>query len=168
VIELTSIDEIADWLDQRELYMEAHLIKRRQDEAEAEGPGPTTYLGLAVSAPEVGGRFGVRPMVTGSGPVPPALPGPAWCTKVVGDELPYGVNIDEVGAALGGAGGLAIAGENIADEPLRCVEVSEAPVSGSRKGDTHGGHRDRGEPRGSAPPTPPCVRVRTRRFEKLR
>src|SRR6516165_9761085 len=29
-------------------------------------------------------------------------------------------------------------------------------------------HRDRGEPRGSAPPTPPCVRVRTRRFEKLR
>ena len=25
--------------------------------------------------------------------------------------------------------------------------------------------RDRGEPRGSAPPTPPCVRVRTRRFE---
>jgi hypothetical protein len=28
--------------------------------------------------------------------------------------------------------------------------------------------RDRGEPRGSAPPTPPCVRVRTRRFEKLR
>src|ERR1700682_4424556 len=27
--------------------------------------------------------------------------------------------------------------------------------------------RDRGEPRGSAPPTPPCVRVRTRRFEKL-
>src|SRR6201987_4603397 len=28
--------------------------------------------------------------------------------------------------------------------------------------------RDRGEPRSSAPPTPPCVRVRTRRFEKLR
>ena len=26
--------------------------------------------------------------------------------------------------------------------------------------------RDRGEPRGSAPPTPPCVRVRTRRFER--
>jgi len=25
-------------------------------------------------------------------------------------------------------------------------------------------NRDRGEPRGSAPPTPPCVRVRTRRF----
>ena len=30
------------------------------------------------------------------------------------------------------------------------------------------GHdRDRGEPRGSAPPTPPYVRVRIRRFEKL-
>jgi len=28
--------------------------------------------------------------------------------------------------------------------------------------------RDRGEPRSSAPPTPPCVRVRTRRFEKWR
>ena len=28
--------------------------------------------------------------------------------------------------------------------------------------------RDRGEPRGSAPPTPPYVRVRIRRFEKLR
>ena len=25
-------------------------------------------------------------------------------------------------------------------------------------------NRDRGEPRGSAPPTPPCIRVRTRRF----
>ena len=25
-------------------------------------------------------------------------------------------------------------------------------------------NRDRGEPRGSTPPTPPCVRVRTRRF----
>src|SRR5258705_13510454 len=27
--------------------------------------------------------------------------------------------------------------------------------------------RDRGEPRGSAPPTPPYVRVRIRRFEKF-
>src|SRR5271157_74110 len=27
--------------------------------------------------------------------------------------------------------------------------------------------RDRGEPRGSSPPTPPCVRVRTRRFGRL-
>ena len=27
--------------------------------------------------------------------------------------------------------------------------------------------RDRGEPRGAAPPTPPCVRVRTRRFAGL-
>ena len=27
------------------------------------------------------------------------------------------------------------------------------------------GNRDRGEPHGSAPPTPPCVRVRTRRFD---
>jgi hypothetical protein len=28
-------------------------------------------------------------------------------------------------------------------------------------------NRDRGEPHGSAPPTPPCVRVRTRRFGRL-
>jgi hypothetical protein len=28
--------------------------------------------------------------------------------------------------------------------------------------------RDRGEPLGSAPPTPPYVRVRIRRFERLR
>ena len=27
--------------------------------------------------------------------------------------------------------------------------------------------RDRGEPRGSSPPTPPCIRVRTRRFGGL-
>jgi hypothetical protein len=27
--------------------------------------------------------------------------------------------------------------------------------------------RDRGEPRGSTPPTPPCIRVRTRRFAGL-
>ena len=31
-----------------------------------------------------------------------------------------------------------------------------------------GQDRDRGEPRGSAPPTPPYIRVRIRRFEKLR
>ena len=29
-------------------------------------------------------------------------------------------------------------------------------------------NRDRGEPRGSAPPTPPCVRVRTRRFDGVK
>jgi hypothetical protein len=28
-------------------------------------------------------------------------------------------------------------------------------------------NRDRGEPRGSSPPTPPCIRVRTRRFVRL-
>ena len=87
------------------------MIKRRQDE-EAQGPEPTTYLGLAV-ADEVGGRFGVKPMVTGSGPL--VLPGPAWCHDPTGIEPPLGFSIDEVGAALGGA-----------SEPLRCVEVSEA------------------------------------------
>src|ERR1039458_6565040 len=32
---------------------------------------------------------------------------------------------------------------------------------------TNSTNRDRGEPRGSSPPTPPCVRVRTRRFAGL-
>lgn len=31
-----------------------------------------------------------------------------------------------------------------------------------------GTHRDRGEPRGSPPPTPPCMRVRTRRFGQIK
>jgi hypothetical protein len=37
MIELNGLDEIADWLDQRELYIEATMIRRRQDE-EAQGP----------------------------------------------------------------------------------------------------------------------------------
>jgi hypothetical protein len=94
---------IADYLDQRELWSIATMIKRDKDEAE--GSAPNTYLGLQVVAPEVGGRFGVRPMVTGATEVPVALPasGP-WAGDPCGDELPLGFSIEEVGA-LGGAGG---------------------------------------------------------------
>jgi hypothetical protein len=99
----TNIDEAADEVELRELWSIATMITRRQDE-EAQGPEPTTYLGLAVAAPEVGGRFGVRPMVTGAAEMV-VLPGPAWCHDATGQEPPLGFSIEEVGAALGGAGG---------------------------------------------------------------
>jgi hypothetical protein len=100
----TNIDEAADEVELRELWSIATMIRRRQDE-EAQGPEPKTYLGLALSAPEVGGRFGVKPMVVGSGPFPAAPAGSAWSTEVVGNEEPLNYAVDEVGAALGGAGG---------------------------------------------------------------
>jgi transposase len=40
-------------------------------------------------------------------------------------------------------------------------------AAGAKKGGSEDQDRDRGEPLGSAPPTPPYVRVRIRRFEKL-
>ena len=114
---------IAEYLEERELYAGAHIMIRRQGErSEPEGPEPTTYLGLAVAAPEVGGRFGIKPQVTGAGPVPPALPasGP-WAGDPVGNEEPLNFSIDEL-PALGGA-----------SEPIgNGVEVS-APVQGGAK-----------------------------------
>jgi hypothetical protein len=62
-VELVGLVEIAaDWLDQRELYMGATMIRRDKDKAE--GPPASTYLAMAV-ADEVGGRFGIKPQVTG-------------------------------------------------------------------------------------------------------
>jgi hypothetical protein len=99
----TNIDEAADEVELRELWSIATMIKRRQDEER--GPEPTTYLGLAVAAPEVGGRFGVRPMVTGATEVPVALPasGP-WAGDPVPDEEPLGYSVEDV-PVCGGAGG---------------------------------------------------------------
>jgi hypothetical protein len=95
---------IAEYLEERELYAGAHIMIRRQGDRD-KAEEPTTYLGLAVAAPEVGGRFGVKPQVTGAGPVPPALPaGGPWSGDPVGDEEPLNFSIEEVGA-LGGAGG---------------------------------------------------------------
>jgi predicted TIM-barrel fold metal-dependent hydrolase len=54
--------------------------------------------------------------------------------------------------------------ETLARQPNVFLKVSEVGL----KDAPWDYDRDRGEPRGSAPPTPPCVRVRTRRFEKLR
>src|SRR6266852_3888266 len=49
------------------------------------------------------------------------------------------------------------------DRLQRTIQYSEVPVMESKSC----GDRDRGEPRGSAPPTPPYVRVRIRRFDRL-
>ena len=93
---------IAEYLDQRELYRIATMIKRRQDEES--GPEPSTYLAMAVAAPV--GRFGVKPIVTGASVVGDMLPLPipAWCHDPTGIEPPLGFSIEVVGA-LGGAGG---------------------------------------------------------------
>jgi hypothetical protein len=127
----TNIDEAAEQVEWRELWSIATMIKRRQDE-EGQGPEPTTYLGLALSAPEVGGRFGSKPVVVGSEPVPAALPasGP-WAGDPCGIEPPLGFSIDEL-PALGGA-----------SEPLHSagVEVSAPQVSGGA------GEHDSGEQR---------------------
>ena len=115
---------IAEYLEERELYAGAHIMIRRQGErSEPEGPEPTTYLGLAVAAPEVGGRFGIKPQVTGVGPVPPALPasGP-WAGDPVGNEEPLNFSIDEL-PALGGA-----------SEPLHSSVEIAAPASHSGEG----------------------------------
>jgi hypothetical protein len=99
----TNIDEAAEQVEWRKLWSIATMIKRRQDE-EAQGPEPTTYLGLAVAAPEVGGRFGVRPVVVGATEVPVALPasGP-WAGDLVPDEEPLGYSVEDV-PVCGGAG----------------------------------------------------------------
>jgi hypothetical protein len=122
----TNIDEIGEYLDERDMYQGAHIMKRRQGD-QPEGPGPSTYLALAVSAPDVGGRFGVRPMVTGADAV--ALPGSAWCTKVVGDELPLNYSIEEL-PALGGA-----------SAPLPGIEVADEAVSAGREDGANQSHR---------------------------
>jgi len=41
-------------------------------------------------------------------------------------------------------------------------------IAATRRPPLRAKDRDRGEPLGSAPPTPPYVRVRIRRFEKFR
>jgi hypothetical protein len=114
----TNIDEIADWLEERELYIGAHMIKRDKDEAE--GLAPNTYLGLAMAAPV--DRGAVRPVVTGATEMV-VLPGPAWCHDPTGQEPPLGIDISEL-PALGGA-----------SEPLHSsVEVS-APVQDGSSGE---------------------------------
>ena len=117
----TNIDEAADEVELRELWSIATMIRRRQDE-EA-GPPASTYLAMAV-ADDVGGRFGVKPQVTGSQPIAPALPasGPWAGGDPCGIEPPLNFAIDEVGAALGGAG----------SEPVHSAgaEVSSPQVSG--------------------------------------
>ena len=112
---------IGEYLDQRELYGIATMIRRRQDE-EAQGSEPTTYLGMQVSAPV--DRAGQRPQVTGAAEMV-VLPGPAWSHDPTGIEPPLGIDISEL-PALGGA-----------SEPLCCVEIPHA-LSRSETGDADG------------------------------
>jgi hypothetical protein len=57
------LNEIAEYLDQRELYIGAHIMIRR-DRDKVEVPEPTTYLGLAMAAPVAAGHE--RPCITGA------------------------------------------------------------------------------------------------------
>jgi hypothetical protein len=118
----TNIDEAAEQVELRELWSIATMIKRRQDE-EAQGPEPTTYLGMQVSAPV--DRAGQRPQVTGAAEMV-VLPAPAWSHDRTGIEPPLGIDISEL-PALGGA-----------SEPLRCVEVSAPQVSGDQTSNSDG------------------------------
>jgi hypothetical protein len=54
--------------------------------------------------------------------------------------------------------------DNTGEEEIHVVLETPTPIDSKQLS----ADRDRGEPRGSAPPTPPYVRVRIRRFEKLR
>ena len=97
------LNEIAEYLDQRELYIGAHMIKRRQDE-DSGAEGASTYLAMALSAPVERGHE--RPCITGASKnlmLPLRLPtNSPWAGDPVGDELPLGFSIDEL-PALGGS-----------------------------------------------------------------
>jgi hypothetical protein len=121
---------IAEYLEERELYGVAVMLKRRADEESAEGPQATTFLAMAMAEPGLG-RFGeVKPDVTGATEVPVALPaGGPWAGDPVGMEPPLGYAIDEIGAALGGAG----------NGPLSDRAVAGAPQGQGRREDRSGG-----------------------------
>jgi hypothetical protein len=121
MIELTSVDEISDYLDQRQLYGMATMIKRDRDKVE--GEPANTYLALAVAAPP--DRYGERPVITSADGIAFRWPAPAWSADVVGTERPLGY-IDEVGA-LGGAGGSHEPGSG-------SVEIAAPAQSGGENG----------------------------------
>jgi hypothetical protein len=130
-------DLIAEYLDQRELYAMAQMIKRDRDE-EAGEPA-SMYLAMALSAPVERGHE--RPRVTGASGLdgapaaymlPLSMPvGSPWAGDPVPDEPPLGFSIEEVGA-LGGAGGQH-------NGPVgNGSEVSAGPqVSSGRDGDAN-------------------------------
>ena len=60
--------------------------------------------------------------------------------------------------------GWALGGEVGRPRPLE-LHPAASPRTVKKKREAP--NRDRGEPRGSSPPTPPCIRVRTRRFVRL-
>ena len=99
------LNEIAEYLDQRELYIGAHImIRRDRDKVEGERSEPSTYLAMALSAPVERGHE--RRCITGASKnlmLPLRLPtNSPWAGDPVGDELPLGFSIDEL-PALGGS-----------------------------------------------------------------
>jgi hypothetical protein len=125
-IELNGLDEIGEYLDQRELYGIATMIKRKQDEASG-AEGASTYLAMALSAPVERGHE--RPCITGASStlmLPLRLPANSpWASDPVGDEPPLGFSIDEL-PALGGA-----------SAPLHDTEDAKA-VQGGREDNSRG------------------------------
>ena len=120
------LNEIAEYLDQRELYIGAHIMIRR-DRDKVEGSEPSTYLAMALSAPVERGHE--RPCITGASStlmLPLRLPtNSPWAGDPVPMEEPLGFSIDEL-PALGGA-----------SEPLHSsVEIAApAQVSGADSGE---------------------------------
>jgi hypothetical protein len=98
-------DLIAEYIEERELYGVAQMIRRQGDQGNDEAGEPRTYLGTALIGRAEDNRGQV--FVTGSTAVPegPRLPASSpWASDPVPMEEPLGFSIEEVGA-LGGAGG---------------------------------------------------------------
>jgi hypothetical protein len=122
-----AFSEVGEEVETIMLWRACCMIKRDKDAVE--GPAPSTYLAMQVAAPVE--RGAVRPIVTGAAGMV-VLPGPAWCHDPTGQEPPTGYAIDEVGAALGGAGG--------GSDEQQGSEVS-AEVSGGRVDNSRGEQR---------------------------
>jgi hypothetical protein len=121
-VELISIEEIADYLDQRAYYQGAYLMSMIKRQGDGPEEPASTYLAMAMADPAEG-RFGVRPQVTGAGAV--MLPAPEWSADPCGIEPPLGYSIEDL-PAVGGA-----------SEPLPGREDASS-ISQRAKDDTDG------------------------------
>jgi hypothetical protein len=89
---------IAEYLDERELYAMAHMIRRQGERSEPgndEAGEPRTFLGQALIGRAEDNRGQV--FVTGSTAVPEVARLPAsspWSGDPVGQELPLGFSIE--------------------------------------------------------------------------
>ena len=83
-----------------------------------------------------------------------------WCVPAIFER-----RRGRLGSKISGCGQLAEVAVYFA---MSGLPRKQTPIGSRRHVSKSAIDRDRGEPRGSAPPTPPYVRVRIRRFEKLR